>query len=190
MSQIKVTSIADSNGIQKVNVNSLNSNGLYVRKIYTEVDTVSRSCTAWTLMWTGTNQTDFKAGSKVRLQYHMALRNNSSSWGGGYIEPQISFNDSTWFSLGSSGYDGGVMSLDTGTIGSYNNSIVIDPAIQGVTGDFQVRIRFYAKPYDGTLLWNIDHDINAVSGTATLLSGVNSLQHYCNYTIEELARLN
>ena len=168
-------------------VNAIRS-GYYIRKIFTEVDTTSRTTgTSWTLMWTGTNQTGFKAGSDIKLTYHMALRNNSSSWGGGYIEPQISFNNSTWFSLGSSGYDGGVMSLDTGTIGSYNNTIIIDPALQGITTDFQVRIRFYAKSYDGTLMWNQDHDINAVSGTATAATGLNLLQHYCNYTIEELA---
>ena len=161
--------------------------GYYVRKLYTEVDTTSRSCTGWTLMWTGTNQTDFKAGSKIRLQYHMALRNNDYGWGGGYIEPQISFNNSSWFSLGSSGYDGGVMGDSAALIGSYNNSIIIDPALQGITTDFQVRIRFYARAYGGTLLWNLDHDLNTVSGTATNATGNNFNQHYCQYTIEELA---
>lgn len=168
-------------------VNAIRS-GYYTRKLYTEVDTTNRTVgNSWALMWTGTNQTGFKAGSKIRLHYHMALRNNSGSWGGGYIEPQISFNNSSWFSLGSSGYDGGVMSLDTGTIGSYNNYIVVDPALQGITTDFQVRIRFYAKSYDGTLMWNQDHDLGAVSGTATAAAGINYTQHYCNYTIEELA---
>lgn len=189
-STIKVDSLADSSGIERINLSKINQNGLYIRKVYTEVDTTNRSVgTGWTLMWTGTNQTDFKAGSKIRLMYHMALRNNSGSWGGGYIEPQISFNNSAWYSLGSSGYDGGVMSMDTGTIASYNNSIIIDPSLQGITGDFSVTIRFYAKSYDGTLLWNQDHDLSANSGTATAASGINFTQHYCNYTIEELAKI-
>jgi hypothetical protein len=162
--------------------------GYYIRQLFTEIDTTNRSFSnSWTLAWTGTNRTGFKAGSKIRLQYHMALRNNSGSWGGGYIEPQISFNNSSWFSLGSSGYDGGVMGENAGEIGSYNNSIIIDPALQGVTTDFQVRIRFYAKSYDGTLLWNQDHDINAVSNTATAAADANRNQHFCNFTIEELA---
>lgn len=162
--------------------------GYYSRKIITEVDTTGRSCTGWTLMWTGSNQTDFKAGSLVRLSYHLALRNNDYGWGGGYVEPQISFNNSTWYSLGSSGYDGAVMADSAAVIGSYNNQIIINPATAGISGDYQVRVRFYCKSYSGTLLWNTDHDLNTVSGTASLLSGANNgYQHYCNYTIEELA---
>lgn len=192
MSQLRVANISDLSGTSKLNISNITGTGYYVRQSLTEYDTVSRTVgTGWGLMWTGTNFGGFKAGSKIRLNYHMSLRNDSGSWGGGYIEPQISFNGgANWFSLGSSGYDGGVMIATSAAIGSYNNHIIIDPALQGVTTDFSVQVRFYGKSYDGTLYWNLNHDVNAVSGTATAASGTNYYQHFCQYSIEELGGLD
>jgi hypothetical protein len=59
--------------------------------------------------------------------------------------------------------------------------------LQGVNTDFQFRFRFYCRSYDGTALWNQSHDINGISGTATNASGLNLLQHYATFHIEELA---
>ena len=156
-----------------------------IRSVDVQVDSVSRDVgTGWTLGPTFNIVNGFKAGSLVKLTYHIPMRNNSSSWGGGYIEPQISFNGgTTWNSLGSSGYDGGVMNIGGGAIGSYFNSILVDPQMNS---DYSVRVRFYYRAYDGTVLVNYSHDINSVSGTAGIMSGTNGLQHYTKVIVEEL----
>jgi hypothetical protein len=166
----------------------LNQSGYYTRQFIVETDTADRSFgTGWTLVYTGANRTGFKAGSIIRFTYQIPFRNESTSWGGAYTEPQVSFNNSTWITLGSSGYDGNVMELGSQSIATYTKSILINPSLQGVNTDFQFRFRFYCRSYDGTALWNQSHDINGVSGTATNASGLNLLQHYATFHIEELA---
>ena len=166
------------------NINKIDG-GRYTRKLYTEVnsETVTLS-TTWSLAVAFSDVTGFKAGSLIKLTYHMPMRNDSTSWGGAYIEPQIRFNSGTWQSLGSSGYDGGIMHLTSADIGSYFQEIVIDP---GQTSDFSFGVRFYARAYDSTAYINGSHDINNVSGTASIMSGNNGLQHYCHIIVEELA---
>ncbi len=150
----------------------------------TQVDSTTRNhSTTWGLGPTFSVVQGFRAGSKVRLTYHVPMRNHSSSWGGGYIEPQIRINGGTWQSLGSSGYDGGVMTLGADAIGSYNNTLLIDPA---QTADFSVQARLYYKSYDGTVIVNGSNNINNISGSASLMSGVNGMQHYTNVSIEEV----
>jgi hypothetical protein len=128
---------------------------------------------------------DFKAGSLIKLSYHIPMRNDSVSWGGGYIEPQISFNGgATWNSLGSSGFDGGVMQNTAPSIGSYFNSLLIDPQ---QSSSFSIMVRFFFRSYDGTVMINQSHDINNISGTATLMTGMNGIQHYAKIIVEELA---
>ncbi len=126
----------------------------------------------------------FKAGSKVKLSYHVPCRNNSASWGGAYIEPQISFDGGTsWNSLGSSGFDGGVMVRGDEAIGSYSNTLLVDPSL---SSPFSVTVRLFYRSRDGTLTVNGSHDINHVSETAPLMSGINGEQHYTKIIIEEI----
>lgn len=67
--------------------------------VQTNTTTYSTS-TTWALGPSFSTVTDFKAGSRVKLSYHIPMRNDSTGWGGGYIEPQVSFNGgSTWSSL-------------------------------------------------------------------------------------------
>lgn len=163
--------------------------GYYVRQIVCQVDTADRTFgTGWTLMVTLDSLPVCKAGSKLHANYQLPLRNDSYSWGGAYIEPQISFNGgSSWWSLGSSGYDGSVMHESAADIATYSSTLFIDPAAAGVTTDFTPRFRFYAKTYEGSAYWNGNHDLGATSGTATRLSGNNGNQHYAKIVIEELA---
>ncbi len=156
-----------------------------IRQIDVQTDNTTRNFgTAWALGATFTTIPDFKAGSLVRISYHFPIRNDSTSWGGCYIEPQISFDEgSTWNSLGSSGYDGGVMNSGSTAIGSYSNTLLIDPQ---QAADFSVTIRFWHRSYDSTATINGSHDVNNISGTATLMSGVNGLQHFTRVIVEEL----
>lgn len=71
-----------------------------------------------------------------------------------------------WQSLGSCGYDGGVMGYGP-RIMSYRNNMLIDPQ---QTADFSVQFRFYFRSYNGTVYWNDNRDIGLVSGNAPLLT--------------------
>jgi hypothetical protein len=164
------------------------NDGYYVRKtvVQTTPSTGYSFSTSWTLAVTFDNIPDITGNSIIEMDYLFPCRNDSASWGGVYIEPQVSFNGGTsWSSLGSSGYDGGVMHLSSQDIGSYYNSMTIDP---GISTSFNVRFRFYMRAYDGTSTVNVANDINVLSGTATLLSGNNGLQHYGRINVREIAK--
>jgi hypothetical protein len=139
--------------------------------------------TNWVAGPTFNNITGFKAGSLVKVSYIVPSRNNDN-WGGLYIEPQISFNGgASWNSLGSSGYDGGIMVQNGPSIGSYTNTLLIDPQ---QTSDFNVRIRFYYRSYSGQTFVNGQNAINETSGTAQIMSGTNGLQHFTKVIVEEV----
>lgn len=179
--------VYDGGGNAALDINKIATNaGRYTRQVYTQVNSTSYSfSTTWAVGPTFPVVNGFKAGSLVKITYGMPTRNDSTSWGGGYIEPQININGTGWQSLGSSGYDAGVMGM-AALIGSYSQSILIDP---GMSTDFSLEIRFYARSYDGTLNINGSNEINVRSGTATLMSGNNGLQHYAHVIVEELAIL-
>ena len=161
------------------------------RQINVQTDDIQRVFgPTWAIGRTFNTINDFKAGSLVKLNYHVPMRSvgSNTSWGGGYIEPQISFDGgASWKSLGSSGYDGGVMVFGAQAIGSYGNTILVNPE---QTSDFSVTVRFMHKSYDNQVYVNWYHDINGtergLSGTAPLMSGVNGQQHYTRITVEEL----
>lgn len=185
MSNLRVNSISSTNASEKIDVLSMPTDGYYVRKILTQVDTANRSATtSWVLGPEFANIPDFQAGSLIKLSYHVPARNDASGWGGLYVEPQVRFNFGTYQSLGSSGHDA-VMHLGNADIASYFQSILIDP---GQTSTFSTQFRFYFRSYDGTVLWNQSHDINLLSGTASLMSGDNGNQHYMHIIVEEIAR--
>jgi hypothetical protein len=164
--------------------------GRTIRRIIIQSDTARYASTNWMIGPRFPTITGFKAGSLVRIFYHIPGRNDGGNWGGGYIEPQISYNDGiSYVSLGSCGHDGGVMNYGGASnansfdIGSYNNTLLIDPQLQT---DFSVTIRFYIAPYNSTYVVNGDNAINNISGTAPLATGVNGNQHYSHVIVEEL----
>jgi hypothetical protein len=160
-------------------------NGAICRRIVTQTDTANYSTgTSWAVGPTFPNITGLRAESFIRLSMHTPMRNDSASWGGGYIEPQVSYNNGTsWLSLGSSGYDGGVMHLGNADIGSYFQQFLIYP--QQIS-NYSFRVRILFRSYDGTVMINQSHDINAISGTAPLITGLTSPnQHFCKIIVEE-----
>ena len=152
-----------------------------ISRVY--VDTTSRSIsTAWTLGPTFSNIGTFQGNSKIYLRYHVPSRNNTTLWGGLYVEPQVRFNLGTWQSLGSSGYD--LMLRRGPEILTYSNSCLIDP---GLSTPFSAQFRLYYKGYDDTaLINNANRDINSIAGTQNLVSGDNGLQHYTHIIVEEI----
>lgn len=183
MAQLGSTTIY-GNLIVTGNINNIDQ-GRYTRQIYTQVDTNTYNfSTSWALGPSFTDISNFKPYSLIKMTFHSPNRNDSTSWGGLYLEPQIRFNQGTWQSLGSSGYDGNIMHLNSADISSYNQTILIDP---GQTSTFSVGFRFYCRSYDGTSTINGSHDLNSVSGTASIMSGANGNQHYFHIIVEELA---
>lgn len=185
-SKLTVDTIQNIGNTSSLVVNNFSLTGRYIRKLYTQVDITNRSSTTtWTLGPTFEMVTGFLPDSVLRLDYFVPARNDSTSWGGMYLEPQIKINDNPWESLGSTGYDV-VMMFGTEFIGSYSNTIFIDPSQKT---PFSVQFRFYFRSYDGTVGWNngINHNINVVSGTASIMSGNNGLQNYAHIIVQELA---
>lgn len=188
-STLKLDTLQDPTGANALNITKIASNeGRYIRQIINLIDTTSRTTsTTWTAGTTFSTLTGFKAGSLLKISYMYPCRNDSQGWGGLYFEPQIQFNAEGWQSLGSRGYDA-VMNDGASDISFTSNIMLINP---GKTSDFSVTLRFYFKSYDGTvgLVNGSGHDINSISGTASLMSGTNGEQHYGNWIIEELATL-
>jgi len=188
---VKTTTLSDTSGNTAVDVAKVAGNAArYVRQAYVQNDATNRSfSTSWSLGATFTNVTGFKVGSLLEVSYYIPLRNDSTAWGGVYIEPQITFdNGSTWLSCGSSRYNG-VMEYGQ-SIHYYDRNLLIDPSLESVTSDFQFNIRFYMRAYDGTTTSVTNNAINAVSGTATAsATGKNYNQHYASIIVRELALL-
>lgn len=184
---VKGSTLQNAAGATAIDVTKLSATASrYTRQSYVQVDTTDRSSsTSWTI---GTEMPEiggFKGGSLVKVYYNYPCRNDSTGWGGIYFEPQIRFNTGTWQSLGSRGYDA-VMNNGSADISYTSNTMLIDP---GLATDFSVQLRFYFRSYDGTVGVNNSqgHDINGVSGTATIMSGNNGNQHYGHWIVEELA---
>lgn len=186
-SNVKGGSLQNTSGVTAIDVAKLSTNAArYTRQCYVQVDSTDRtSGTSWTV---GTEMPEvggFKGGSLVKIYYNFPCRNDSTGWGGIYFEPQIRFNAGTWQSLGSRGYDA-VMNNGSSDIAYTSNTMLVDP---GIATDFSVQLRFYFRSYDGSVGVNNanGHEINGISGTASLMSGINGYQHYGHWIVEELA---
>lgn len=160
--------------------------GWFTRQINVVTDTTGKS---FSTTWVMTHQfndvlSNCLPGSKIKMHYHVPVRNDSTSWGGCYLEPQLSFDGGvTWQSLGGAGYD---VIMEMGqSIHSANYDFFIDP---GMVAAFNVSMRLYAKSYDGTTTMITSNAINSVSGTASVMSGVNGTQHYVKVIMEEIAQ--
>lgn len=187
MSKLRVDILATKAGTNALDLSKLTDGGRFTKQTLVATDSTTYNfTTTWAVGPTFSVMSGFSANSLVKLSYHMPCRNDSTTWGGMYIEPQISINGGAWQSLGSGGYDGNVMNNTSADIGSYFNSILIDPAQASA---YTLQVRFYFRSYDGTATLNGSHDVNAISGTATLMSGNNGLQHYSKIIVEELAKI-
>jgi hypothetical protein len=185
MSTLKVGQIQNLNGSRTINVSKLYASDYNIDIVNVQTNSTTYNfTTTWALGPTFASIPGFLPNSLVRLEYHMPCRNDSTSWGGMYIEPQVSFNGGAYQSLGSCGYDGAIMNLNSSDIGSYYNSILINPSINST---FSAQFRFYFRSYDSTSTLNGSHDINLVSGTASIMSGENGLQHYSKIIVQGIS---
>lgn len=188
--ELSVPIIKDSSGTKKIDVATISLNGFVTRRILNQTTTESWSTSTtrrdFNLAHTFPTISGFKAGSLVNLSYHIPTRNNDTSWGGIFIEPQVQFNGGTWYSLGGTGYD--LMYDSAKAISSYFNTVMFDPQ---QTEDFSICFRFYLAGHDGSTEINGSHSLGTRSNSSSYpdLSGDNSLQHYWSLKIEELAKI-
>ena len=99
---------------------------------------------------------EFSGRSRIRLDWRVPMRNDNSSWGGGYIDILYSFDDgATWHSIGNSGYDG-PMASGGDIITSMNGNFTFTNCPDY---DFSLRIKFRHRSYNGTLTVNGSRDI-------------------------------
>lgn len=104
----------------------------------------------------------FSGKSRIRLDWRCPFRNNSSTWGGGYIDIQLSINGGTFYSVGHSGYDGGVMQYQYAA-GSMSGYVMLTDMPDE---DFTFQVKFRHRSYDGTVTINGSHDISAGTESA------------------------
>ena len=139
------------------------------------------------------NITGIAPGSILKFTYVVPTRSDTATtWGGLYIEPQISFNGTTWYALGTSGYDGAAMFSNSSSIATYVNTFLIDPipgthAGVAAGAEYSARFRFKMKSYDGTTLINTNHEIGGRVGAETLLTSSSLDPHFFHIIVEELA---
>ena len=170
-------------------------------KVIAESDTANwthNSNTTWKEWPTAgfTNHTGFTGGSTLHIEYWIPIRNGNTSWGGAYIDTNITFdNGVSWRSLGNPGMDGGVMADDASMIHGQNITMLVTNT---PSTDYSVKLRMMVKAYTGSTAFYINqsHDINRTAtagfcpagtdGVAdTRASGLDSTQVYGSYRIYE-----
>lgn len=117
----------------------------------------------------------------------------ASSWGGMYITTNISVNEHQ-YSMGNSGYSGGVMMERSQSKGTYINSKLIDLKDLNLNDDsepYKVRIELYATSYSGTGFVNGNiaiNDIYPARGEDGILLESAARQNFTTVILEEVDR--
>ncbi|WP_298479080.1 hypothetical protein [uncultured Maribacter sp.] len=134
-----------------------------------------------------------QAGKKIKMTLYVPTRDNTNHWGGLYVNVNVRVNG-TWYNLGNTGYDGGVMSYSAQSIHALNHEMLLDfitnlglPEDQTYTLQFELR----ARSYNGTTSVNRSHDINRTANNLNVRGGLQtwaSDQNYCHIIIEEKDR--
>ena len=128
------------------------------------------------------NVTGFSPNSKLELFYHVPTRNDSSSWGGIRIQPNISFdNGATWENLGNTGYEN-MISEASDLIHYYSNTMVIDPV---KTEEYSVKIKLMFMAYESTVTVNGSHEINTNRTGMNTVAHADDLHHFTHIILKE-----
>ncbi|MFK5971969.1 MAG: hypothetical protein QM485_01695 [Flavobacteriaceae bacterium] len=135
-------------------------------------------------------QVTIQAGKKVKIDLYVPTRDTTNSWGGLYVNINVKVNG-TWYNLGNTGYDGGVMNNSATSIHALNHEMLLDfitnlslPVDQSYTLQFELT----ARSYNGTTYVNQSHDINKTGnnlGSRGALQTWASNQNYCHIIIVE-----
>ena len=194
--------VVSNNILSKVNVagTSVNDPGEFrLGKVVREyaASAVTLSTTSLVDMFTGSNTSGFTGGSHLELQWYIPSRKDTSSgtagnWMGMYFQPCLSFDDgTTWYSLGTCGYDGGTMVRYASSIHNYTNHAWIQNSGTNIpsSGSYTVKIKFMGCEYEttGTAYVNGSHDINGKNSVTYIdtSAGIDRYQHYSHWTLKE-----
>lgn len=126
-------------------------------KTYVEEDNVDRSfVNGWDLGQVWQVRT-IRDGYDVKLHFEIPVRNDSTNWGGGYLDIEYSVNGSPYTSIGNTGYQL-VMGYSARIITTYARTIYLKRSELSApsTGDFTLQFRFKYRSYDGTLYVNLN----------------------------------
>lgn len=143
---------------------------------------------------TSANYTGFTGGSDIELYFYSPNRRDISDWSGLYFEPNFSFdNGTTWYSLGTCGYDGAIMLNGAYGIAAYQNTLWTSNSNSRLpsTGTYNLRLKWRIGMYGttGTAEVNQAHDINGGSGHSTTYIDTsatpNRYQHFFHWIIKE-----
>ena len=134
-----------------------------------------------------------KPNKQVRLDIYVPTRDNTNSWGGLYVNVNAKVNDS-WYNLGNTGYDGGVMSNSANAIHALNHQMILD--FTGNLGldeskPFTLQFELTARSYNGATIVNGSHDINRTAsglGSRGALQTWASDQNFTHLIITEIDR--
>ena len=194
--------VVSNNILSKVNVagTSINDPGEFrlgkVVREYSATD-ITLSTTSLVDMFTGSNTSGFTGGSHLELQWYIPSRKDTSSgtagnWMGMYFQPCLSFDDgTTWYSLGTCGYDGGTMTRYASSIHNYTNHAWIQNSGTNIpsSGSYTVKIKFMGCEYEttGDGKVNVSHDINGKNSGSYIdtSAGIDRYQHYSHWTLKE-----
>lgn len=155
-------------------------NSSFIRNIYVETDTTSRSFgTGYGVGMTWASRT-YNANSRLLIDYYIPIRNDSGSWGGLYTYVEYNLNGAGWAFLGHSGYTG-VMSYGAGDIGFHTNKFWFPFTL---ASNFTFQLRFQHRTYDGT--GYVNQATDAGTGTANGF-GIDIYQFFSKLIIIEFS---
>lgn len=115
---------------------------------------------SWTTGWT-TNTFTIPAKCELDTHVHWPIRNNSTSWGGGYSRMYYEVNGNGWIYGGQYGYCRGAMGHGRYMISGTDWVQAFD--FKGMTSDFTLRFRYDHLTHDGTAYTGADHGLTGAS---------------------------
>ena len=128
------------------------------------------------------------------MYLRVPARDNTTSWGGLYININVRVNGGTWYNLGNSGYDGGVMANSSNDIATSHHHKYLDfigNAGVSASSTYTVQFEVTCRSYNGTTTVNGSHDINRTAsnlGNRGSLKTWASNQNYTTLTLTEVDR--
>ncbi len=190
-SSVQLISADTDNAIQ---VGSDGGAYIFKNKSYVQTFKTSKSFTNGTAQLLNLfPQVTIQPNKQVYVKFYVPTRNDTNHWGGLFVNINAKVNG-TWYNLGNTGYDGGVMMYNGEGIHALNHEMLLDfithlglPDNQSYTLQFELT----ARSYNGTAYVNVYHDLNRTANNLNSrgnLSGWGSDQNYCHIIIQEKDR--
>jgi len=119
--------------------------------------------TNWTQGFTSGNFTIPKK-SELLVHFHYPIRNDSTSWGGGYSRMYYEVNNTGWIFCGDYGYCRGAMGTGKAMISGSDWMNAFD--FKGITSDFTFKVRYDHRTHDGAANTGSSHGYSNADSTS------------------------